>query len=954
MKSKLLTLPNVVTLANLACGCVALVFALRGSFVEVFALVAAAAVFDFADGAVARLTGRYSEIGRQLDSLADVVSFGVAPSAALFAAWERASGAVVPGAAGWAVFAVAMFSALRLARFNVDDTRHTEFTGLPTPAAGLAIVSLTAVWGAPPQWAVLAVAAAVSALLVCPLRMFSLKFSSFAWRENRLRYVLIAASAGLVLWLGTGGVATAVALYVVLNLARLAGPGGAGTAIVALALLLAAGQATAQTTTGRQNPAEAQRQQARQRPGQQQRPGQSGAAGEEEEDNTPFFGEGTEVDPASDTVKARRPRMPLESYHFSMEERQRRNMRWTIDPWANRIDIGHIDTLQNDFQNEYPFMKGSVGSANLGNLGAPAQWLNFFERETGRNHHFADPWGAYLRTIETMPFYNTKTPFSQLGYMWAGQKIHQEEDLIVIHAQNISPSTGVNLDYRSLGTKGIYQWQGTRNKTFSAGVNHTGKRWTLHAGYIHNRVYNQENGGMVDDEDVLLRLNEFEQPRTLPMSMSSPTNSVKSNTFFLQQTYGVPLIRITENDFTISDRPGFFVGHTFEYDRWARRYNDTYQGTVYTDPKPNGKPPQRYYDEWHFNGNASRDSLFEGRLTNRVFVQLQPWDRNGVIGTIDAGIGMDMLRYYGFDTGQYLTGVDATAVKETHTYVWGDANGRVGRYMDWQAWLRLHPFGKRRGDTDAGGNIATRLYIKERSLSVYGSIRFTTQEPSYWEQNYTSNHYMWRNSFAKENETRIEGSLAIPHVGFSATVSQSVLGNRIYYAQDSLPTQKVTIKPFQSSEVVGVTGVYLREDLPIRVGTDSRINLNHRVMLQWSSDQKVIPVPLASLYLSYNLEFNVVRDVLRLQIGVDGRYNTPYYAPGYNPGLGQFYNQRVKELGDYIWLDAYANAKWKRMRILIKMEHLSDDMFSRNSFSTLHYPVNRRVLKFGLSWNFYD
>ncbi len=667
--------------------------------------------------------------------------------------------------------------------------------------------------------------------------------------------------------------------------------------------------------------------------------------------DVPFFGEGSEVDPAADTVKKRRPKMPLESYHFSMEERSRRNMRWTVDPYTNHIDIGHIDTLQNDFQNEYPFMKRSVGSAHLGNLGAPSQWLNYFDRDGGRDHSFADPWGAYLRTVETMPFYNTKSPFSQLGYMWAGQKMYQEEDLIVIHAQNITPSTGFSLDYRSLGTKGIYQWQGTRNKTFSVGANHVGKRWTVHAGYIHNQVYNRENGGAAYDNDFLIDLNTFEQMRTIPMKMSSPSNTVRSNTFFLMQSYGIPLIRVTEGDFTIGDRPAVFIGHSFEYDRWTKRYEDTYQGTINLNT-PEGKTPlPPYYDEWHYNPAVSRDSLFEGRLSNRVFVQLQPWDRNGVIGTIDAGVGMDMLRYYLFSPGQFLTGVGSAAVKETHTYVYGGADGHVGKYFDWRANLRIHPFGDRSGDTEAGGEVSARLFVKGRPLSVSGRVRFRTQEPSFWEQNYSSNHFIWSNSFSKENETLIEGSLTIPHVGFSATVSQSVLGGKVYYALDD----RNRILPMQASEGVSVTGVYLREDLPIRTGASSVINLNHRVMLQWSTDQKVVPLPVASVYLSYSFEFNVVRDVLRLQIGVDGRYNTKYFAPGYNPGMGQFYNQREKELGEYIWLDAFVNAKWKRMRILVKLEHMSDDMFgSRNFFSVLHYPMNRRVLKFGLSWNFYD
>ncbi len=701
--------------------------------------------------------------------------------------------------------------------------------------------------------------------------------------------------------------------------------------------------------------------------GQQIRPGQQSVGREdprrqggqtEEESDTPFFGEGTEVDPAADTVKKRRPKMPLESYFFSNEERSRRNMRWTVDPYANHIEVGHIDTLQNDFQNDYPFMKRSVGSAYLGNLGGPSQWLNFFDRDTGRNHSFADAWEAYLRTVESMPFYNTKRPFTQLGYSWAGQKIYQEETLVAIHAQNISPQTGFNIDYRSLGTKGIYLWQGTRNKTFSAGVNHTGKRWTVHAGYIHNRVYNQENGGITDDDIILVRLNDFEQMRTIPMRMSSPTNAVKSNTFFLEQSLGVPLIRLTENDFTIGDRPAFFVGHSFEYDRWSRRYDDTYQGTVYINPSPTEPSLPTYYDDWNYSATMSRDSLFEGRLSNRVFVQLQPWDRNGVIGTIDAGVGVDMLQYYRFSADQYLTGVKDAAVKETHTYVYGGADGHVGVYFDWRAYLRFHPFGGRRGDTEAGGEVASRLFIKGRPISVSGKVRFSSQEPTYWEQNFSSNHFMWSNSFSKENETRIEGSLEIPHVGLSTTVSQSVLGNKVYYAMDDGSKK---IYPMQSSDVVSVTGVYLREDLPVRLGA-TQLNLNHRVMLQWSTDQKVVPVPLASVYLSYSYEFIVARypkrtgpEVLRLQIGVDGRYNTPYFAPGYNPGLGQFYNQREKELGDYIWLDAFVNAKWKRMRILVKMQHLSDDMFgSTNFFSVLHYPMNRRILKLGFSWNFYD
>ncbi len=232
MKNKLITLPNILTLANLACGCAAISYAFFGHLRGAFWLIVAAAVFDFLDGMAARLTGQYSEIGKQLDSLADVVSFGVAPSVVLFTLF-RASGTLwdewlYAGIAGCLVFSVALFSALRLAKFNVDETQKDEFEGLPTPAAALAIAAMG--WMAhhgeyypeptmPGEFFV-AVAILTSALLICPLRMFSLKFKGFGWRNNELRYTFLAASAVLIAVCGIGGVAACIGLYIVVSALR--------------------------------------------------------------------------------------------------------------------------------------------------------------------------------------------------------------------------------------------------------------------------------------------------------------------------------------------------------------------------------------------------------------------------------------------------------------------------------------------------------------------------------------------------------------------------------------------------------------------------------------------------------------------------------------------------------------------------------------------------------------
>ena len=125
--------------------------------------------------------------------------------------------------------------------------------------------------------------------------------------------------------------------------------------------------------------------------------------------------------------------------------------------------------------------------------------------------------------------------------------------------------------------------------------------------------------------------------------------------------------------------------------------------------------------------------------------------------------------------------------------------------------------------------------------------------------------------------------------------------------------------------------------------------------MQISSDERVLPVPALSAYLSYYYEFWVKRDVLRVQLGLDARYNTSYYAPSYNPALSAFFNQRDVRVGDYPYVDAYLSAKWKRMRILLKYQDLNQGLFGNGEyFQVARYPLNPGMFKIGISWSFYD
>lgn len=226
MKIKLFTIPNLLTLSNLLCGAFAAVAALVwGDLTLAFGLMILAAVFDFFDGFAARLLGQSSPIGLQLDSLADDISFGFVPAAVMYVLYQRMPGIWLPeGNLGLVVFVFAAFAALRLAKFNIDDTQRAEFCGLPSPAAALLCASLgllAETYGMSiPREAVLAVALVAGLLMVSNVRMFALKFHGFGWRGNELRYAFIIVGIAMAVGLRGYAVPLIVVLYILISLVR--------------------------------------------------------------------------------------------------------------------------------------------------------------------------------------------------------------------------------------------------------------------------------------------------------------------------------------------------------------------------------------------------------------------------------------------------------------------------------------------------------------------------------------------------------------------------------------------------------------------------------------------------------------------------------------------------------------------------------------------------------------
>ena len=219
-------IPNAITCCNLVSGCVAIVLALDGQLTASLLAIIAGAVFDFFDGMTARLLHVSSPIGKELDSLADVVTFGVAPPAILFSTLAaHPTAGTLPSFLPYCAFLMAAFSALRLAKFNLDERQTMGFIGLPTPANALFWGALLAAWpsvvcsGEHTPFVLLALMLLSCYLLVCELPMFALKFKTWVWRGNEVKYVFVLSCVPLIALFGLGALAIIVAWYVVLSIA---------------------------------------------------------------------------------------------------------------------------------------------------------------------------------------------------------------------------------------------------------------------------------------------------------------------------------------------------------------------------------------------------------------------------------------------------------------------------------------------------------------------------------------------------------------------------------------------------------------------------------------------------------------------------------------------------------------------------------------------------------------
>ena len=652
-----------------------------------------------------------------------------------------------------------------------------------------------------------------------------------------------------------------------------------------------------------------------------------------------------------DSIREETPRI-LETWAVPDSLFYKRLITWTHDRHFNKVEVQPYDTTFNYHFYDYPYKREDVGGNFLGVAGSAVEPWNFLKRRSGHTVSFYDAYESWTYTPETMPFYNTKTPYTELGYSGTlfAKREKESDNIRIFTTQNIIPSLNISFEFNRFGGGGILQNEETKNKALAIGANYLGKKYLAHGGFIHNKVDRQENGGV---QDRMWIRDTTVDAREIAVNLASASNTYRKNTVFFDQSFRFPFsfikkkkqakdstaVETPKSDSLDTDVTTFFIGTATEFSAYSKAYTDN----ITTD---SGR--EFYNNVFNMNPVKSFDSLRVARLDNRIFVRLQPWKPDGIVSKVEGGIGDRFLSHYMMMPGDYIRPTKNTKWNSIYTYA--GAEGQFRKYIFWDAYGSYTFAGHDVNDFEVNANATFSFYPFRRhrysplSLKVHFETSLT--EPDYFQRHFYSNHYSWTlDNPSKISLTKIQGALEIPHWKLRAEFGYSLLKGNIYYGYDG--------RAYQNNAPMSVMTASLMKNFAF---AKNIVHLDHNILFQLSSKPEVLPLPMLALNLRYYVQFNIVSaDVLKMQIGVNGLFTTKWYAPGYNPVTGTFHNQNDYKYGLCPVLDVFANLQWKRATIFIKGENIAQGwpMDKKDYFSANNYIGTQRSFKIGIWWPFY-
>lgn len=618
---------------------------------------------------------------------------------------------------------------------------------------------------------------------------------------------------------------------------------------------------------------------------------------------------------------------------------------WRLEERFGERTIMAADTASLNFQNSN-LVEGMYGQYNyLGNLGSPRQSRIFFNRFNDAPTIFMAPFSTFYFTPNQVNFTNSNIPYTNLTYYKAGNKINGEERFKSYFSVNVNKrfAFGFNFDY--LYGRGQYSNQAT--SYFNAGLfaSYIGERYQMQAVYNNFFMKMNENGGITNDgyitrPDTLADGKKEYEAANIPVNLESTSNRNKDFYVYLTHRYRLGFDRTIEKIDTIKNDtthtyefiPVTSFIHTMKVERTRRRFSSN---------------DRNIYEHNYFSNSGTRDTTTAFSIKNTLAIALlEGFNRYAKAG-LTAYISHKYSQYDLMDTLAInrTDSLKPTRYKEQEVFIGGELAKRQGNLLHYNVNGEVGIAGEAIGEFRLNADADLNFQLGKDTINLYARARISNLRPSFYMRHYHSNHFYWDNNhFDKEFKTRIEGELNINRWGTNLMAGVENIKNYTYFNQQALPEQ--------CNENIQVFTAQLTQNFKLGI-----LHFDNKVTYQKSSNMAVLPLPELSTYHNLYILTKIAKKVLTVQLGAEATYFSKYHAPAYTPAIQQFHLQSADdqvEIGGYPIVNAYCNLHLKRTRIFVMMYHVNAGMGKRNYFTVPHYPINPRLLKIGVSWNFYD
>jgi hypothetical protein len=608
---------------------------------------------------------------------------------------------------------------------------------------------------------------------------------------------------------------------------------------------------------------------------------------------------------------------------------------WSLSSDFTEEVIVPVDTVFSLFNRYRLADKYSSLNATLGNYGLPFYQLNFFDRISDPDKFLYNYYYPLMYQPEKYVFMNTQVPFTELVWTFGGPREIAEQTFRVRHSQNVNRYFNVGLIYDIVFSLGQYTFQRADDKNFTFYSSYTGEKYKLYFAAGINKMLANENGGVEDPN----ALPDFEtEGLAVRLGGLNKAQSILRNTnLMLVQRYTIGNNTAAASDSGVIKKQGFFglsgtFSHIFVLDNNKRTYTDN-------------SPGIGFYDSIYINNTLTFDSLSARGIKNTVRFDFTTDETRKFRLGGGAGIRNELFRYSQIIPTHDTTFADTAVWRRSNNVLLGRLYNNIGDKFRWLATGELFLTGYRAGDFKLNGVISKGFDFKKgrASWDITGGI--TNTQPSFWYEQWGSNHFEWHNNFNKELRFDLGTSFSYPARRAEIRMNYALLDN--YTDIDS------TMLPSQNSGGLSVVSLLLRKDLKAW-----KFHLATDLLIQKSSNSDILDLPLVAVrsagYFEHLLRFEKTNGELNTQIGAEVTYHTLYHPYSYIPSTGRFYRQYDVRNGNYPFINVFLNLKLKRTRIFVMFDHVNSGFTGYDYFMIPSYPQNVRMLRYGIGWTFYN